>query len=132
MSDDIFHRWSLDYIRWGGYLPDAKLVTLIRILLLFAVVTLVYYWTFITQRRKVFARVLLSVIGVGLILAFPIKLPQNEVLRAWILTLSIVVAFGLPAILPFFAVREAGRQPHLKAVLYAVLAALLLIGMIST
>lgn len=130
--DDIFYRSYETYIQWGGYLPDIKLVTLIRILLMFSIVTLVYYWTFITQRRKAFARILLSVIGIGLILAFQIRLPENHALRAWILTLSILLAFGLPSLLPFFVVPEAGRQPRVKAVLYAVLAGLLLIGMLYT
>ena len=130
--DDVFYRWSQDYIHWSGSLPETKLVTLIRILLFFAVVTLVFYWTFITYRRRVLARVLLSLVGIGLILSFQIRLPQSAAVRAWMLTLSIVTAFGLPSVLPFFVVSEAGRQPRLKANLYAVLAALLLIGMITT
>lgn len=130
--NDIFYQSYENYIRWGGEIPEMKLVTLMRILFIFSIASLIYYWTFFTKRRKAFVRILLLVIGIGLILSFQIRLPESSVLRSWILTLSVIISFGLPSVLPFFIVPEAGRQPRVKTILYAILAVLLLIGMLYT
>lgn len=54
--NDVFHRIYEWYIIWAGSMPDEKLITIIRLTLLFAVPTAIYYWAFISQHREGFGR----------------------------------------------------------------------------
>ncbi|MDD5677081.1 MAG: hypothetical protein PHW60_03695 [Kiritimatiellae bacterium] len=128
--DDIIHRLYEAYITWAGTIPDLKLITIIRLTLLFAVPTAIYYWAFISGRREGFGRFLASVLADGLILAIVIRVPHDVTARAWILTVCVLLLAYLPGVHPFFVYREAGRQKRLRTGLYVLMGILLLAGLL--
>jgi uncharacterized membrane protein len=132
VMQDIFHQLYEGYIRWAGCVPDAALITLLRLTLLFAVPTAILYWSFISGRREGFGRLLTAIIADGLVLAMPIRLPFDSTARALILSICVLLLAYLPGALPFLVYREAGRQRRLRTGLYVVLGVLLVVGLIWT
>ena len=127
---DIFHRIYEWYVGWAGNLSDGKLIAMIRLTLLFAAPTAVYYWTFISGNREGFGRFAVAVLTEGLVLAMPLRVPCDETARASILTICALLLVYLPGVHPFLVYREAGRQRRLRIALYVVMGTLLLIGML--
>ena len=127
---DIYHQLYESYIQWAGCVSDTWLITLMRITLLFAVPTIVFYWTFITNYRRGFARVFVSIIGIGVVLWIPLQVPSEELTRAWILAICVLLLLYLPGAIPFLVFKEAGRQRRFRTALYGLLLVLLLVGMI--
>lgn len=128
--EDMFHRGYEAYIVLAGNIPDAKLITIIRLTLLFAVPTAIYYWAFISGRREGFGRFIAAVLADGLILATTIRVPYDITAKAWILTVCVLLLAYLPGVHPFFVYKEAGRQRRLKMGLYVLMGTLLVIGML--
>lgn len=128
--DDYFHRIYGLYIDWAGNIPDSKLLTIIRLTLLFAVPTAIYYWAFISGRRGGFSRLVAAVLADGLVLAVPIHAPYDLTARAWIFTGCIMALAYSPGSLPFLVYREAGRQRRLRLGLYVLMAVLLVVGLL--
>ena len=127
---DIFHRFYEWYLGWAGNLPDGKLVTIVRLTLLLAVPTAIYYWAFISKNREGIGRFIAAFIADGLVLSCPIRLPADTTARAWLLTLCILLLAYLPGALPFLVYREAGRQRRLRTGLYVLMGGLLLVGLL--
>jgi len=127
---DIFHQSYESYIQWAGRISDTRLITLMRVTLLFAVPTLVFYWTFITNYRRGFGRIFVSLVGIGVVLWMPLQVPWECMARAWILTICVLLLLYLPGAIPFLVFKEAGRQRRFRTALYGLLLVLLLVGMI--
>ena len=127
---DMFHQRYELFINWAGSVPDGGLITIIRLTLLFAVPTAIYYWAFISRHREGFGRFIASFLADGLVLAIPIRVPYDVTARAWILTMCVLLLAYLPGAHPFFVYKEAGRQRRLRIGLYALMGTLLLIGML--
>lgn len=128
--EDIFHRFYEWYINWAGSVPDGRLITIIRLTLLFAMPTAIYYRAFISRNREGFGRFVASFLADGLVLAIPIRVPYDVTAKAWIFTLCVLLLAYLPGIHPFLVYKEAGRQRRLRIGLYVLMGMLLLIGML--
>lgn len=128
--NDAFHRLYQWYVWVAGSVSDETVITLIRIALLFAVPTIILYWTFINGQREGAARFLASIVAEGIVLALPIPVPYDMVPRAWILAICAIALGYLPGILPFLIVREAGRQQRLRKGLYAAAGILTVVGLL--
>ena len=127
---DLFHRFYEGYIGWAGTVPDGKLITIIRLTLLFAAPTAIYYWAFISGKREGFGRLAAAIIADGLVLALSIRVPYETTARAWILTGCLMLLAYLPGALPFLVHKQAGCQRRLRTGLYVLMGLLILIGML--
>ena len=128
--NDVFHRIYECYINWAGSMPDGRLITIIRLTLLFAVPTAIYYWAFISRHREGFGRFLIAFIADFLVLAIPISVPHDVTAKAWIVTICVLLLAYLPGVHPFFVYREAGRQKRLRTGLYVLMGTLLVAGLL--
>lgn len=128
--NDVFHRIYEWYIIWAGNVPDRRLITIIRLTLLFAVPAAIYYWTFISRHREGFGRFIASFLADGLVLAIPIRVPSDVTARAWIFTMCVLLLAYLPGMLPFLVCKAAGCQRRLRIGLFMLAGTLLLIGML--
>ena len=127
---DIFHRFYEWYLGWAGNIPDGKLITIVRLTLLFAAPTAIYYWVFISGRRQGLGRLAAAIAADGLICAMPIRTPYDAAARAWILTGCLLLLAYMPGALPFLVFKEAGRQRRLRTGLYVLMGGLLLVGLL--
>lgn len=127
---DLFHRFYEWYVCWAGNVPDSKLITIVRLTALFAAPTAIYYWTFISGHREGVGRLLAAFLADCLILAIPIRVPQDTTVRAWILMVCLLSLACLPGACPFFVFKEAVRQNRLRTGLYVLMGALLLVGLL--
>ncbi len=127
---DIFHRFYEWYIGWAGNVPDGKMASLLRLTLLFAAPTAIYYWAFVSGHRAGFGRLLAAIVADGLILAMPIWLPYNDMARAWLLAGCVCALACIPVAHQFLFFKEVGRQRRLRKWMYILMGILALVGLI--
>ncbi len=128
--NDAFYRVYEWFVQWAGSVPDDKLVTVIRLTLLFLVPMAIYYAAFINGQRGGVARLVAAIVADGLILSVPLRVPYDTTARAWILTGCIMLLVYIPGAHPFLVHREAGKQNRLRRGLYILMGILLVVGLL--
>lgn len=128
--NDFFNRVYVWFEGWAGGVPDEKLITIIRLTLLFLAPMAIYYAAFINGNRGGLGRLVAAIIADGLILSMPIRPPYNITARAWILTGCIILLIYIPGAHPFLVYKEAGRQQRLRRGLYILMGMLLVTGLL--
>lgn len=128
--NDIFHRIYCWYVSWAGNISDDRSIMLVRLALLFAVPSIILYWTFVNRQRQGTARFVGCMLADGLVLALPLRVPYDMTARAWILAVAVTCLMFLPGMLPFLMVPEAGSQLRLRRKLYVTAALLVVVGLL--
>ncbi len=128
--NDTYHRFYCWYIGLAGSVPDGKLITIVRLTLLFAAPTAIYYRAFISRNREGFGRFVAAIAADGLILAMPIRVPYDTTARAWLLAGCLLLLAYIPGAHPFLVYKEVGRQRRLRTGMYVAVVFLLFVGLL--
>lgn len=107
------------FVQWCQYMPDERYGMAFRLMVIWALPTILCGWAFWRGSRSILIQTLCLTVGVFVAFVIPLgEPPRNEHVKAFIFAISCVLLFFLPAILPFFLTGIYGVQIILRVMFY--------------